>query len=148
MIINKDHRDLLYFLNEENTAYLLIGSFAVSFYLGDQLVKDFVIWAEPSKENALRIWPALVRFGAPLEEIQHTEFTKSDFVYQIGFKPNHITIVMDADGIDFSYAWRDRIICSYDDVKTYIVSKENLIKNLKTMNRPEDHINLDRLSRL
>jgi hypothetical protein len=53
---------------------------------------------------------------------------------------------MDAAGIDFLTAWKNRIACSYDDIDTYTFSKNDFILNLKAMNRLEDHVNLDRLS--
>jgi hypothetical protein len=148
MSLKKDFRDFLSCLNNEETVYLLIGSYAVCYYTGDPCSDNFTIWAEPSEINAQRIWRALAIFGAPLKDIKPIEFKNPGYIYQIGFKPNHITIVMDAAGIDFLTAWKNRIACSYDDIDTYTVSKKELILNLKAMNRSEDHVNLERLSKI
>jgi hypothetical protein len=96
-----DFRDFLSCLNNYKTVYLLIGSYAVCYYTGDSCSGIFTILADISEINAQRIWRALAIFGAPLKDIKPIEFNNPGYIYQIGFKPNHITILMDAAGIDF-----------------------------------------------
>ncbi len=75
---------------EEKVDYLVVGAYAVTFYAEPRYTKDIDVLVRPSPDNARRVWEALARFGAPLENVTLDDFTNPDLVYQIGIEPNRI----------------------------------------------------------
>lgn len=142
---NPDYRDLLQCFNDEKVEYLVVGAYAVTFYSEPRFTKDFDVWVRPSRENALRVFRALERFGAPLSDITPDDLCDPDLVYQIGVPPNRIDIVMGIDGVDFDSAWKNKVASTYDKVPMHILGKKELIRNKRAMNRPQDRIDLQRL---
>jgi len=43
---------------------------AVVYYAEPRYTKDIDVWVEPTRENAERVWEALVSLGAPLDEVK------------------------------------------------------------------------------
>jgi len=49
---------------------------------------------------------ALVRFGAPLEDLTSDDLTRPDLVYQIGLPPRRIDLLTAISGVPYDEAWR------------------------------------------
>ena len=47
----------------------MIGGYAVMKYTEPYNTKDLDLWADPSPDNADRVFRALARFGAPLGDL-------------------------------------------------------------------------------
>jgi hypothetical protein len=69
---------------------MIVGAYAVSYYAQPRYTKDMDIYINPTEENARRIWKALERFGAPLQNITLRDFQDKELVYQIGMEPNRV----------------------------------------------------------
>jgi hypothetical protein len=145
MPINQDLSELFRILSEEKVEYLVIGAHAVSYYTQPRYTKDMDILINPTKENASRIWTALERFGAPLENISPADFQNEELVYQIGIEPNRIDILMGIHGVTFAEAWENKSRSRYDDVPIYIIGKRELLKTKKAVGRPQDLLDIRRL---
>ncbi|MBN2010501.1 hypothetical protein JW960_14235 [candidate division KSB1 bacterium] len=78
MNVNPDFKYLLKILYEFNVKYLLAGGYAVMYNAEPRFTKDIDIWIEPSKENASNVWKALMKFGAPLEQVTVDDFCDKD----------------------------------------------------------------------
>ena len=65
-MLNKDYKEMLQCLLEENVRFLLVGAYAVAVHGFPRATKDidFFVWATP--ENAVNLMRALAKFGAPL----------------------------------------------------------------------------------
>ena len=68
--MNQDFKDLFKVFNKHNVRYLIVGAYAVVYYAEPRYTKDIDVWVEPTRENAERVWEALVSFGAPLNEVK------------------------------------------------------------------------------
>jgi len=117
----------------------------VMYYAEPRFTKGIDIWVNPTMENAGRVWNALRRFGAPLENITKEDFVNKELVYQIGIAPNRIDILMDIGNIPFNSAYRNSETTTYDGVTIKIVGKEDLIQSKKTIARKQDLIDIERL---
>ncbi|MBC6951674.1 hypothetical protein DWB58_27430, partial [candidate division KSB1 bacterium] len=62
---NRDYRDLLQCLNETGARYSIVGAYAVIYHTEPRYTKDLDILTEPTPDNAVNVWNALVNFGAP-----------------------------------------------------------------------------------
>ena len=140
MAENPHYKELLQRLNEFEVRYLIVGGYAIMKYTEPRFTKDLDIWVENSAENSLRVFEALKRFGAPLEfdKINPETFTRGDLTYQIGIAPVRIDILTHITGVEFSAAWRDRVIGSIFGVPVHFISLDQLIANKQATGRSSD----------
>ena len=147
MPANKDYKDLFRILNEEQVKYLVVGAHAVIYYAEPRYTKDLDIWINPSRENAKKVWRALSRFGAPLQDISLEDFLDTDVIYQIGVEPNRIDIIMGVAGITFESAYKNKSCSTYDGEPINILGKEDLIKTKKATGRAQDMLDVENLDK-
>ena len=133
-----DFRELLSLFNAENVRYLIVGGFALAHYGRPRYTKDLDIWIDRSEENARKVFRALARFGAPLENLTERDFTEPDIVFQVGVEPLRIDVLTDISGVNFAQAWDGRQTTTYGDVPVYIISKSDYITNKRASGRPSD----------
>ena len=143
MPVNPDFRDLFAALNAAGARYLLVGGYAVAFHARPRFTKDLDIWAEPDPANAARVYEALRRFGAPLQELATSDLEQPGTVFQIGVPPNRIDIVTAIDGVGFSEAWPDRAETKYGDEIVPVIGRRHLIQNKRATSRPQDQLDLE-----
>jgi hypothetical protein len=136
--INPDFRDLFAALNAAGSKYLLVGGYALAVQAVPRFTKDLDIWIEPDAENAPRVLDALRQFGAPLSSIAEADLAAPGTVFQIGVPPNRIDLVTSIDGVTFGEAWPSRLAASYGDVPITVLSRAHLIRNKRTVGRPQD----------
>jgi hypothetical protein len=97
-MLNKDYREMLQCLLEENVRFLLVGAYAVAVHGFPRATKDidFFVWATP--ENAANLVRALTKFGAPLHDISEADFSSEGIIFQIGNSPRRIDIITNISG--------------------------------------------------
>jgi hypothetical protein len=147
MSANPDYKDLFSIFNAEKVEYLIVGAHAVIFYAEPRYTKDVDIWINPTNENAQKIWRALEKFGAPLLNVEKTDFTVKEMIYQIGIEPNRIDILMDIAGVQFEEAMAQSIQSTYDGIPIRILGKNDLITAKKASGRPQDLLDVERLEK-
>jgi predicted nucleotidyltransferase len=145
---NPDFKDLLRALNEEGAKYLLIGGYAVAFYTEPRYTKDFDLWIASDLQNVDRVWKALSNFGAPLSQIQKTDLSDPETIYQIGIAPNRIDILVQPGPVSFEEAWKQRSTTSYDGEPLYVASVTDLIRLKAKAGRPVDIEDIKALKKL
>ena len=145
-MLNPDYRDILSLLNEEKAEYLVVGAFAMAAHGVPRATGDIDIWINPSDTNSGRVWNALSRFGAPLEKLSREDFETAGLVLQIGLAPKRIDILTSIDDVAFSEAWEARESIEIEGMTVFVISKKHLIINKKALGRPQDRVDIDRLS--
>lgn len=138
--MNDDFQDLLAALVEERVRFLVVGAHALAVHGVPRATGDLDIWVAPELENAVRVWRALARFGAPLEAqgITREDLCRSGTVYQIGLPPRRIDILTEIDGVDFEEAWPSRVTNSVGSLAIPFLGREALLHNKKVSGRPKD----------
>jgi hypothetical protein len=136
--MNSDFRDLFQYLNDSQAKYLLVGGYAVMHYGEPRYTKDIDIWVEASVENAQKVFPALVKFGAPLGDLSEKDFSEPGFFYQMGLPPTRIDILMSLPGLNFEEAWKERESIVHEGLEVHVISRKDLIVNKKQVARPQD----------
>jgi hypothetical protein len=81
--VNPDFRDLFAALNAAGARYLLVGGYAVAFHAQPRFTKDLDIWTESGGANAARVYEALRRFGAPLQQVSTVDLERPGTILQI-----------------------------------------------------------------
>jgi len=149
MAENPDYSELLQRLNEFEVRYLIVGGYAIMKYTEPRFTKDLDIWVERSPDNAVRVFGALKKFGAPLEsdKITPETFTREDLTYQIGIAPVRIDILTGITGVEFSDAWVGRVKGSMFSVTAYFIPLRQLIANKQATGRTSDLEQLEYIRR-
>lgn len=144
-MLNPDFRDILSALSEEGVECLLVGAYAVAAHGLPRATGDIDIWVQPSPTNAERVWKALIRFGAPLTDLNVEDFTIPGRVVQIGVAPCRIDLLTTITAVAFDEAWRDRLVVDVDGLRVAVISRDHLIRNKKMTGRPQDKADVARL---
>ncbi len=147
MDISYDYRDLFKILNRYRVRYLIVGAYAVTFYTEPRFTKDLDIWVEANIKNAERLYKALTKFGAPLEDIRSEDFANERMIYQIGVAPVRVDIMMGLPGLKFEQAWKKRKKSEYADISINILGIKELIYSKRKTKREQDILDIKKLIR-
>jgi predicted nucleotidyltransferase len=147
MAENPHYKELLQHLNDFQVEYLIVGGYAVMKYTEPRYTKDLDIWVRNSAENSDRVFQALKKFGAPLDQdgITAETFARGPVVYQIGIAPVRIDIVSEITGVTFSDAWNNRVTGTFFGVAVHFISLRDLIQNKQALGRSSDLEQLEQL---
>lgn len=146
MVQNKDFREFIELLNENNVKYLIVGGYAVGFHGYPRYTKDLDIWLLVSDDNAEKIINTLKQFGFGGGGIHKEDFLKTDEFVQLGYPPNRIDLVTSCDGVVFEECFTSKVTIEYQGLKMNFIDLDNLKKNKKASGRPQDLADLDNLS--
>jgi hypothetical protein len=147
MATNPDFRDLFAAFNDAGVEYIVVGAHAVMVYTEPRYTKDLDIWVRPEHANSERVLTALTAFGAPLTDVRADDFAVEGTVFQIGVPPNRIDVITSVDGLVFEQVYSRTQRAAYGDVPIRILGRDDLLRNKRTVGRPQDLIDVDRLER-
>jgi len=143
--LNEDFRDLLIELLDGEARFLVVGAHAMAVHGVPRATGDMDVWISPEPSNAERVWAALQRFGAPIEQLGVTleDLRTPGMVVQIGQPPRRIDLLTDLSGLDFDEAWSNRTMHSFGPREVPFLGREDLIRNKRASGRPKDLADLD-----
>ncbi len=145
-MLNEDYKEMLLILLENKVEFLVIGAYALGVYGYPRATGDFDIWVNPTIENSKKIYNSLIKFEAPLSEINENTFCEKDIIFQIGVAPRRIDIITGISGVKFQDAYKDKNEIELDNIKLPFISKDNLIKNKKSTGRDKDKLDVKYLN--
>ena len=148
MRIEKDFKDFLKSLNENDVKYLVVGGFAYSFYAEPRYTKDIDIFVDISKENLDRVLKAVQSFWGEDCGLKLKDLQKEDVFIQLGYPPVRIDLVTSIRSVNFSEAWENRVIGKYGDIKIFFISLDDLINNKEATGRDRDLLDAKYLRRV
>ena len=137
----QDFKDLLFVLNELKVKYLVVGGQAVIHYAQPRATKDLDILIQPSIKNALLLFQALKKFGAPLSNLTAADFIEKGTFFSMGAPPVAVDIMSAVKGLSFETAWKNRskqIIDQKTGLTAHFISRDDLIKSKLAAGRPQD----------
>lgn len=144
-MLNQDYKDMLSLLLGHGVEFLLVGAYALAAHGFPRATADIDIFIKPSKENAKRLFKALIEFGAPLESINPSDFEEPGTIFQIGVKPRRIDLITEIDGLSFDDAKEDREKIDIEGLSIPIISKSKLIINKMATGRERDRLDAENL---
>ena len=148
MVLNNDFREFIASLNENNVRYLIVGGYAVGFHGYPRYTKNLDVWIEVSNENAENVVKALNQFGFGAVGFKADDFLKPDEFMQLGYPPNRIDLITSCEGIDFQTCYANKMQIKIDGLKIDFIDYENLLKNKRTVGRPQDLADVSNLKPL
>ena len=145
MVLNKDFREFIELLNENEVKYLIVGGYAVGFHGYPRYTKDLDVWILVAHENSQKVMNALNQFGFGKAGLKKEDFLKSGNFVQLGYPPNRIDLVMSCDGVDFKTCYKSKIQIEVEGIKINFIDLDNLKKNKRASGRLQDLADLDNL---
>ena len=143
-----DYEEIFKILNKDKVKYLVVGAYAVIYYTEPRYTKDIDIWVKPEITNAKKTYNSLRKFGAPLNGVKASDFTKRDMVYQIGVAPIRIDVLMNIKGIHFDLAWKHRKKVKYGKEVIGILNLNDVVKSKMKAGRKQDILDLEKLEKV
>jgi hypothetical protein len=146
--LRPEFRDVLSEFISGEVEFLVVGAHAMAAHRQPRYTQDLDLWVRPSPENAARVWGALARFGAPLNDLNITQddFCKPTNVIQVGLPPGRIDVICSITGVEFDEAWLDRMQVEIDGLRVPILGREHLIRNKQSTGRLKDQVDVDLLT--
>lgn len=139
-MLEPDFRDMLSALSAAGAEYLVIGAYAMAVQGFPRGTGDLDIWIRPDPENAHRVREALMRYGAPVADLESEELARPGLIFQIGVAPLRIDIVTEITGVAFTEAWVEREEREMGGLRVPVISKRHLLVNKRAVGRPKDLI--------
>jgi len=145
--LNDDFRDLLSLLLETESRFLVVGAHALAVHGVPRATGDLDVWIDRDRENAERVWNALVRFGAPVAAlgILKGDLETPNTVVQLGLPPHRIDVLTDITGVEFGAAWPSRVSSHLGGLEVPFLSKAHLIANKRATGRLRDLADVEAL---
>ena len=146
-MLSSDYEDLFSTLNAHKVKYLVVGAHAVMFYSEPRFTKDMDVWVPIALNDPRRIFAALKAYGAPLKGLVPEDFRDPAMFLQIGVAPVRVDILGSLPGVTAEEAWKHRKRSRYGKTPINILGLAELIKAKQTAARPQDKLDLKKLSR-
>lgn len=136
--MNRNFVEMLRALSDAGAEFLIVGAHAVAAHGHYRATKDIDIWIRPERENVVRVWRALVEFGAPLHQITPDDFLVPGTIFQIGVDPVRIDILTSIEPLTFEEAWANRATIDVGGHTWPFLGREDLIRAKRAAGRPHD----------
>ena len=145
MVINKDFKEFIQLLNQNNVKYLVVGGYAVAFHGHPRYTKDLDVWIWINELNAVNLIRSLKEFGFQSLELKPEDFLKPGYIIQLGYPPNRIDLITEVQGVDFNTCFESRVETKIEGVMISFIDLENLKKNKKAVGRHQDLADVENL---
>ena len=143
--MHQDFVDLLRAFVDRDVRFLIVGAYALAVHGRPRATGDLDVWVEPTPDNAVRVMDALMAFGAPLDQVTASDFSRPGIVFQMGLPPVRIDILTEVSGLTFDQAWPGRTQASFGPVAADVIGREAFIRNKRASGRARDFGDLEAL---
>lgn len=133
--------DLLYAFHSCHVRYLVIGGWAVSVHAQPRATQDMDIFVSPDPQNLTAVYEALVQFGAPLENVEESQFLETGTFFRMGLPPCQVDIFPEIPGVEFEACWPNRTKIALDaesSLSIDVISPQDLIAAKLASGRAQD----------
>ena len=145
MRLSSDLREFLGLLNSRGIEYVIVGAHSLAFHGRPRYTGDLDVLIRNSSENAGKLVELLNDFGFAESAFKPADFLEPHQVIQLGRAPNRIDLLTTIDGVSTDEALATKIEGVLDDVRVFILGKEALIQNKRTVGRPQDLADIEAL---
>lgn len=127
MELNKDFKEFVKLLNDNQVEYLTIGGYAVAYHGFPRYTGDIDFWVGINENNAQKIIKVLKEFGFGGLDLTSTDFTTPDNVIQLGFPPCRIDILTTIEGLSFQECFEQKEILDFESTNINFINLSNLL---------------------
>ena len=144
-MLNQDYREMLSLLLEEEAEFVVVGAYALAVHGLPRATGDIDLFVNPTRSNSPKVYRSLVKFGAPMAELEPEDFSAPGVVFQVGVAPRRIDIFTEIDGVSFEEANSDALTVDMAGLAVPVISKHDLIRNKEATGRLKDKLDADNL---
>jgi len=133
--------DLLFAFRASSVRYLIIGGWAVSIHAQPSATQDMDIFVSPDQTNIEAVYDALIKFGAPVKNMDKSQFLEPGTFFRIGAPPCQVDIFPGIPGVQFEACWANRVEVLLDAenaLSVNVISAEDLITAKIASGREQD----------
>ncbi|HSU39254.1 MAG TPA: hypothetical protein VLJ38_06795 [Polyangiaceae bacterium] len=144
-----DFEELLAELNSAGAEYLIGGAHAVAFHARPRATKDLDLYIGPGRRNAARVVRAIAKFfgGAAPSYVSVEHLSDPTVIIQLGVAPVRVDLLPRLFTIDFSTAWKRRVLAPFGEVPANYLALEDLMNEKRHFARTQDLADLEQLER-
>lgn len=144
-MLNQDFKELLSGFIDSEIDFLLVGAYALAAHGYPRSTGDIDLWVRADAETGPKTFESLIRFGAPIHDLEVSDLCSPGFVFQIGVPPVRIDILTNISGIRFEEAWSNRIYVVWDGLRIPVIGRQDLIRNKRSTGRTKDLADAEQL---
>ena len=138
MNLNQDFQEFVELFVAHEVEFLIVGGYALAAHGHPRYTKDLDVWVWLGPENAQRILAAIEEFGFGNLGLTAADFQEPDVMVQLGREPQRINILTYASGLQFSDAYKNRVLVKIGNVDVPFISVDDLRTNKMATGRPRD----------
>ena len=138
MNLNQDFQEFVELFVAHEVEFLIVGGYALAAHGHPRYTKNLDVWVWLGPENAQRILAAIEEFGFGDLGLTAADFQEPDVMVQLGREPQRIDILMYASGLQFSAAYKNRVLVKIGNVDVPFISVDDLRTNKMATGRPRD----------
>ena len=147
-MLNKNFRDFLKLLIENDVKFVVVGGYAVGIHGFPRYTGDMDVFVALDAKNASRMKAVFDAFGFGDLGVSAMDFQQENSIVEIGREPNKIQVLTGIDGVQFSGAYENRIEVDLDGLRVPFIGIDDLLKNKEASGRSKDLIDLEELRRI
>jgi hypothetical protein len=111
-MLNKNFREFLRLLIENDVKFLVVGGYAVGVHGFPRYTGDMDVFVALNPDNALRIAAVFNAFGFGSLGISAADFPHEDSIVEIGREPNKIQVCASTRRIGIEWRWNS-MVCGF-----------------------------------
>jgi predicted nucleotidyltransferase len=138
MELDKDFKEFLALLNQQEVEYMVVGGYAVAFHGHPRYTGDIDIWINPTKSNAAKLIRVIEDFGFEVEPLKQVDFEDETIAFHLGSPPIRIDIMNRISGLRFSDCYSRKVEMEMEGIKICYIGRQDLIANKKASGRHKD----------
>jgi len=146
-MLNTDYKEMLQLLLEEEVDFLIVGAYAMAAHGFPRATGDLDLWVKAEENNSRKLFRALAKFGAPLDQIKQNEFISEGIIFQIGVIPRRIDIITKIDGVEYNKANESKKNVEIEGLNLPVLSLNDLIENKLATGREKDKLDAQMLKK-
>lgn len=145
MHLDPNFSEFIASLHARRVRFLIVGGYAVAAHGHPRYTADLDLWIGADEANARALLGALEDFGFADLDLTLEDFVTPDRVVQLGYPPLRIDLLTSIDGVDFVAAYERRIEVLLGDLRTPVISLDDLRCNKRATGRAQDLADLEAL---
>jgi predicted nucleotidyltransferase len=147
--VHLDFVDLLRAFSDAGVRFVIVGAHALAVHGRPRATGDLDVWVEPTAANAVKVYDALAKFGAPLDRVSVDDFARLDTVFQIGVIPVRIDILTKLSGVpDFAAAYERAVETTIHGVLVRVLGRDDFVRSKRASGRRKDLQDVEQIERM
>ncbi len=139
-----DYKEFIELLNKHGVEYMIIGAYAVMYHTNiARETKDIDFWIKRTKENAKKCIQVIKEFAGL--DVDSDDLLKKNEIFFIGAEPYRIDIFNEQGDFSFSKAYAKKKEGKFRNVRTFFISKKDLLALKEYFYRKDDIKDIKRL---